>query len=104
MPSYVQMGAQTLTVGVVAVGFTLPAAAGVANTHRGIIYVGGQPIRYRADGTDPTSTSGMFVPAGAYIKCLRPTVDYYGWFRQVKFIRDITAGGDATLEIEFDGA
>lgn len=100
MTSYNHTGEQTLIVSTTAVGLTLPTAA--SRPTKGLIYVGGQPVRYRADGTNPTSTSGMFVPAGAYIKCLREFENYSGFFERVKFIRDTTATGDATLEVEFN--
>lgn len=103
MPAYNQLGEQTLTVSTAAVGLTLPLAADGENMRvsHGTIYVGGQPVRYRSDGTAPTSTTGMYVAAGSYIDCTDPGTDYWRFFFRAQFIRDTTATGNATLEIEY---
>lgn len=101
MTSYNQTGIQTLTVSTVAVGLTLPSDASAKRPTHAMIYVGNHPIRYRADGTDPTSTVGMYVPAGAYIKAIDGWTNFSGWLDRVRFIRDTSATDDATLDVEY---
>lgn len=95
-----QVGAETLVVSTSSVALAaLPAAAKYA-----LMYVGTSPVRWRADASDPTSTAGMFAPAGAYIDW---TEGYGspGGFRDmlasVEFIRDVTASADAALEVAY---
>jgi hypothetical protein len=69
--------------------------------NRALIYVGGAPIRWRADGTAPTATTGMFVPAGSYIDWTDPGGEYAAMIRHVQFIRDTTAAANATLAVSY---
>ena len=94
-----QTGQQTLTVSTNAVSLTLPASPN-GRPKRALIYIGGQPIRWRADGTAPTATAGMPVGAGAYIEWVEGK-DFYGLIKNVQFIRDTSATADATLEIAY---
>ena len=99
-----QTGFQNLTVSTASVGLTMPTAS--ARPRGALIYVASQPIRWRADGTDPTATVGMFVASGGYIEWLAPESpdlgpDYYGILSRVEFIRDTTATGDATLDVAY---
>ena len=98
MGGFNQVGRAALTVSTSSVPLVLPADT---RPRHALIYVGGQPVRWRADGTDPTSTTGMYVAAGAYIDWTDPLWDYYAFLSRVEFIRDSTAGADATLEIAF---
>lgn len=95
-----QIGAENLTVGATAVALT--GVTGKLARHL-LIYVGGNPIRWRGDGTDPTSTTGMFVAAGSYIDWTNADDDFLSLLNKVKFIRDTTAAGDATLAIAYFG-
>lgn len=65
-----------------------------------LIYVGSAPIRWRADGTDPTSTTGMYVAAGAYLDWTGVD-DYSGMISKLRLIRDTSASGDATLAVSY---
>lgn len=89
-----QIDAENLAVGSgAAVGF-----AGTTGT-RALIYVGTSPIRWRADGTSPTGTTGQFVEAGGRIDWTDVNGHYKSMISQVKFIRDATASSNATLAI-----
>lgn len=94
-----QTGQQTLSVSTAAVG-PLTKPTNLRPRHA-LIYVGANPIRWRADGSDPTATAGMVVAAGGYINWTDPLVDYSALIDRAKFIRDTAAAGDATLEIAF---
>ena len=93
-----QLNAEDLTVGATALGLT---AAKAANARHALIYVGAQPIRLRADGTLPTSTTGMPVAAGQHIDWTDPMGDYSSLIERVRFIRDTSAAGDATLSVAY---
>jgi hypothetical protein len=81
------MGYQQLTVSTTAVALTVPAGA-----TRAVCQVVAQPIRYRMDGTAPTSLIGY--PAVA------TTVIEVNGMDNIKAFRAIRSGGtDATLEI-----
>lgn len=91
-----QIGRETLTVSTASVPLV---SFGVAK--HAIIYVATSPIRWRADGTDPTSTTGMFVQADSYIEFMELHDSYSGILRKIEFIRDTTASADAVLEIAY---
>ena len=94
-----EVGVQNgLTVSTAAVSLTLPT--GLRPT-RALIYVGGAPIRWRSGGNAPTSTTGMFVKADGYIDLM--AFDARGVISSIQFIRDTTAGADATLDITYFG-
>ena len=86
-----------LTVSTTAVSLTVPDH-GV--THA-LIYVGGAPIRFKANGSAPTATAGMYVAAGNYIDWTDPNRDYSAMINNLQLIRDTTAAGDATVEIAY---
>ena len=68
------------------------------NPHHALIYVGEQPIRWRADGVDPNATMGFPVRAGETIDFMEPMTDFANILRRIKFVRDATATQNATLE------
>jgi hypothetical protein len=70
-------------------------------SNRALIYVAGAPIRWRADGTAPTSTTGMPVEAGGRIDWTDSVTNYRGLIENVQFILDTGAGGDATLAVAY---
>ncbi len=90
------VGSENLTVGAAAVALTDVA---MYNPRHALIYVGVSPVRWRGDGTDPTSTTGMYVAAGSYIDWTEADTDFRSIISKVKFIRDTTAGADATLAV-----
>ena len=93
-----QIGAENLTVTTAAVALT--GVTGKQPRHA-LIYVGTSPIRFRADGTAPTSTTGMYVAAGSYLDWTNVDNDYLSMMNKVQFIRDATAGADATLAVGY---
>ncbi len=64
MPNLNQTGYEDLTVADSAVQL---ASVPTGIPPRALIYVETAPIRWRADGTDPTASVGMYAPAGSYI-------------------------------------
>lgn len=91
-----QIGAENLTVAGTAVA--LSGVSGLKPAHA-LIYVGGGPIRWRADGTSPTSTAGMYAAAGSYIDWTDVVTNYRGLIENVEFIR--TTGTSATLAVVY---
>ena len=53
MPTNDNNGHETLTVSTAAVGLTIPSGTTLV-----ILQVNDQPLRWRADGTDPTASAG----------------------------------------------
>jgi len=92
-----QVGIQNaLSVSTVAVSLTVPT--GTTPTHA-LIQVTGADIRWRADGTAPTTSAGVVVKADSYIEFMDPLEDYRGIIANFQAIRD--GGTDATLEVAF---
>jgi len=91
-----QIGFQQLTVSNVAVSLTI-APVGATPRHA-LIYVGGDAVRWRADGVAPTATIGIQVPANGYIDFTEPMTDFWGMIKNIQFIRVTT---DATLNIAY---
>ncbi len=93
-----QVGTQNaLTVGASAVALTVPTD--LKPTRALIHNESGGDVRWRADGTDPTASSGELLLAGERIDWTRMDTNYWGLIDKVRFIRD--AGVSATLEIAF---
>ena len=84
-------GYQQLTVSTTAVGLTVPVGA-----TRAVVKVIAQPVRYRDDGTAPTSAAGYPLVANETFE-----VDGISTLGAAKFIR--SAASDATLEILYYG-
>jgi hypothetical protein len=87
------IGYQALTVSTSVVTLTVPAGANAC-----VITVETATVRYRSDGTDPTSTTGaiLFQNASAVFKGI-------ALMKALEFIRISTAAGDATLLINYYG-
>lgn len=85
------LGYQQLTVSTTAVGLTVPAKA-----IRAVIGVEAQPIRWRDDGSNPTSSAGMLQKADTTIELYDPQS-----INAFKAIRDDSS--DATLNISYYG-
>ena len=77
-------------------GRTLPMTPSHA-----IIVIGSQPIRWRADGTEPTASMGILQDANSRMDWMNPQADYRGLIANVYFVRDSTATGDSILECAF---
>lgn len=95
-----QCGVQNaLTVSSSAVALTLPTATGTVRPTHAIIQVTGANVRWRADGTAPTTSVGIQVASGSNIEFMDPSADYSGIIDNIQFIRDDSV--DATLEVAF---
>lgn len=88
----VGLGSQQLTVSTSVVSLTVPAGTVLRATLRS----GGQPIRVRWSGTNPTATAGLYLLKDEEMVIGADPAD-------VRLIRDTTATGDATVEIEYEG-
>lgn len=105
------VGQEQLTVTGVPVGITRPPVTtgdlrnefGQLNrltVTRILVTVHDQPVRWRADGTDPTgAVEDNFLGVGERLSWMEPDMDYRGPIDQIKFILDTTATGDAHLEV-----
>jgi hypothetical protein len=85
------LGYQQLTVSTTAVGLSVPAKA-----IRAVIGVEAQPIRWRDDGTNPTSSVGTLQKADTFIEIYDPKA-----LNAFKAIRQDAS--DATLNISYYG-
>ena len=90
------IGHQQLSVAGSAVALTI-APVGATPRHA-LIFVGTDSVRWRADGTAPTATVGILVPANSYIDWTDPLGDFWGLIKNVQFIRTNTS---ATLDIAY---
>lgn len=87
---------ETITVSTTAIGFTAAtyAPTGEQQADMAISSFEGDDVRYREDGTDPTTTSGHKVTNGSFLTtCGRPAIG------QIKFIRDNAT--DVTLYVSY---
>lgn len=75
-----------------AVGLTIPSDAGVVCM--AIIVVENASVRYRDDGTDPDTATGMLISSGTVLEIAEDSL------RRVKFI---AASDIATLDISYYG-
>ncbi len=92
-----QVGIQNaLTVSSAAVSLTVPADT--TPTHA-IIQVADADIRFRADGTAPTTSAGIVVKAGSNIELMDQAQNFTGIIANFQAIRD--GGTDASLEVAF---
>ena len=90
-----QVGREAVTVSTTAIGLTVPASAKHA-----IIQVSTSPIRWCASEA-PTSTTGIYISAGGTIEFMEVSDTYSGILRNIQFIRDTSAGADATIEVAY---
>lgn len=84
------LGYQQVTNLTAAVGLTVPAGASIA-----LLQVTGQNVRWRDDGTDPTTTVGMVLTSGA------DPYPYSGDLSKIKFIE---ATATAVLNVTYFAA
>jgi hypothetical protein len=80
------VGYEQVTVGTTAVGLTVPPGATKA-----VIRVDAQPVRFRDDGTNPTSSTGFLFKDNDIFEAYGESI------LQGKFIRD--GGTNATLNV-----
>lgn len=88
----------TLTVSSTGIGLSSasPAIGAGATVRRAVITVEDDQVRYREDGTDPTSSEGTLLEVGDVLSYTN--ANYETILNQVKFIR---VTGDAKLKIHY---
>lgn len=86
------LGHAQVTVSTSAVGLPSPPAA----ARRALIRVLNQPVNWRDDGVDPTSTTGMAMLADE-------SLVFDGVMTNFKLIRDSAATGDADVRVAYYG-
>lgn len=84
------LGYQQVTNLTAAVGLTVPAGAGLA-----LLQVTGQNVRWRDDGTDPTTTVGMVLTAAG---------DPYPFSGDLSKIKFIESSATAVLNVAYYAA
>jgi len=84
------LGYQQVTNLTAAVGLTIPAGASIA-----LLQVTGQNVRWRDDGTDPTTTVGMVLTAAG---------DPYPFSGDLSKIKFIEASATAVLNVAYYAA
>lgn len=93
-----QIGAETLTSAATTIGPTAATVAGKA--HRAIFQVVGSPVRMRADGTAPTSTTGITLQPGDTLEFMGPD-KYDAILRNILFILDSSTSTNGTIECAY---
>lgn len=91
---FVALDFRQITVSTAAAG--LPSLPTASRIRRVIIQPLDQPVNYRDDGTDPTSTTGLQVPAGTFFV-------YDGDPTKFRMILANTATGDADVRLGYYG-
>lgn len=96
---YSPVGFQKLAVSSTAVGFTLPVTAhNTSNTdwtRAAIFTVETAQVRFRVDGTDPDSTTGILLKPGDLVQITN--TDMLAHFKVIR------VSADATLQIHYFG-
>lgn len=104
-----QVGLDEIHPNTTPVGFTLPEHPTSGETlrpRRALIHVLDNPVRWRADGTNPSATSGDVVAADTYIDWTGAGEEHYDAFaliKRVKFVADASAAGAADVICVFFG-
>lgn len=99
MPSPVnQIAAETLTTAVTVIGPTEATVAGKAK--HAIFQVVGSPVRMRADGTAPTSTTGILLLPGDTVEYM-DGASYAGIIHNIKFILDSSTTTGGTIDCAY---
>ena len=89
-PSKQTVGYEDITVSTTAIGFT---AAEISSAVAAEVWVEGDAVRFRTDGTDPTSSVGHQLDVGDVM-----FVDNASDLASIRFIRVTT---DATLRVSY---
>ena len=104
-----QIGQDTITVAETAIGITRPLVTtgelrnefGQLNRKtvtRVLITVAGNPVRWRADGVDPTGGfEDNLLDVGERLNWTDPNQDFRGPIEKIRFVIDQSATGSATV-------
>lgn len=101
-----ELGDQSLTVSTAAVPLTIPTGTVGASIMCGPVGAAATNyVRWRANGSAPTSTAGTPLQVGDYLEFIDLTgqVSYAPLLAALRFIRASTAVADATLEVTYFG-
>jgi hypothetical protein len=110
-----QIGQDTMTVTAAPIGVTRPPVTtgelknefGQLNrktVNRALFTVENQPVRWRADGVDPTGGfEDNFLDVGERLNWTDPNQDYRGPIEKIRFVLDTTATGSATVNVALFG-
>lgn len=93
MAFYGPLPFESVTVSSAAVGITTRPGGSGMKASAALIEVESNPIRYRVDGTNPTSSVGILIQAGGVIE-----LHDWGEVKNFKAIRQ--GGSDATLRVQ----
>lgn len=107
-----QTGQQTLTVTGIPVALTLPTYTdkdpnypnGITRSQtprHALIQVYDQPVRWGVGNNNVSGAFGQLVQPGGELDWTDSRRDYYGIISQVKFVLDVSATGNATVEVSF---
>jgi len=91
------IGHQQLTVSSSAVGLTVPTGT---HPKHALITIQTNGVRWRADGTNPTSSVGNPLAANDRLDWTDPMGNYSSLIPKINFI---ATAGDATLDVEYFG-
>lgn len=106
-----QVGQQSITVTDAPVGITRPpvttgelrnefGALNRVSVNRIQVTVHDQPVRWRADGTNPTGgLEDNFLDVGERLAWTDPNDNYRASIEKLRFVKDTTATGDAIIEV-----
>ena len=106
-----QIGRESLTVGGNDVAVTLPTYTDYTDAPRGIqrsmtsrhalIQCYDQPVRWLGDGNEPSGVFGQLLRPGEQLDWTDPRRDFYGVISRLRFIKDVSATGDARIEVAY---
>lgn len=96
MTALSSIGHQQLTVSSSAVALTVPS--NTRPTHALIQCGATNTVRWRADGTAPTTTVGILIAAGAVLDLTDPMGDYGSVIAKIQLI---ATSADATVDVEY---
>lgn len=101
------VGQDSLVVTGGAVAWTLPSVGSTLQKsqtmtpRRAWFVVLSNPVRWRADGTDPTPITGMRLAPGDKVDWTHPLTDYWALVKNSRFCLDADATGDAVIDVSF---
>lgn len=95
------IGEQTLSVTTAAQSLTMPASPNNRPTAMILRVDGAGAVRWRSDGTAPTSTTGQYLGPGERLMWTDTLKNYANAIKNFQVIRDSSAGADSNVEISY---